>query len=366
MNTGSQEKKNGWMPERIGKFLIQGRLGQGGMGDIYRAIQEPLNRIVALKVLPPNLSHNQEFSVRFDTEAKAISLLQHQNIVSVFDYGEEDGLKFFAMQYVEGCDLSRKIADKNAMAISEVVDFAKQICRGLRYAHSRNVVHRDIKPQNILLDRNSVCHISDFGIAKIFQSASITMTGMAVGTPEYMSPEQAEGQDLDGQTDIYSLGVVIYELLTKRPPFTGNNPVAIAYKQVHEVPVPPSAYRKDTPKRLELIVLKALKKNKNARYKTVEEMLHDLDTVNFDEKVERPTMSLASSKRQLKSKDTRSEVEKRITDRRSGDRRHTASHPSAFFNQYSFFGSLKNQALSLILITILAIIFILHIVYHHG
>lgn len=324
-----KNKATDTIPARIGHYKILGKIGKGGMGDIYKAIQEPLNRIVALKVLPPNLSRDGEFLRRFEIEAKAISLLQHHNVVSIFDYGEENGLQYFAMQYVDGTDLGRYIAENKMLPLTEIIDLSKQICRGLRYAHSCNIIHRDIKPQNVLLEKNGVARLSDFGIAKIFSGSNITMTGSAVGTPEYMSPEQAQGKVLDAQTDIYSLGVVMYEMVTRHPPFTGNNPMAIAYKQVHELPAPPSMKRKDTPKRLELIILKALKKNKHDRYTTVEEMLDHLDSVDLDEKVEGSAVriSSANSSSERKKQDS---FDRRITDRRSAERRSggkTGSYP---------------------------------------
>lgn len=312
------------IPARISHFKILGKIGKGGMGDIYKAIQQPLNRIVALKVLPPNLSRDGEFAKRFEIEAKAISLLQHQNIVSIFDYGEEDGLQYFAMQFVDGTDLGRHIAENKMLPLAEVIDLSKQICRGLRYAHSCNIIHRDIKPQNVLLEKNGVVRLSDFGIAKIFSGTNITMTGSAVGTPEYMSPEQAQGKPLDAQTDIYSLGIVMYEMVTRHPPFVGNNPMAVAYKQVHELPVPPSMKRKDTPKRLELIILKALKKEKQDRYSSIEEMLDHLDSVDLDEKVGHSTVHIKSNGNSV-SKEPDS-FDRRITDRRSEGRSKTGNY----------------------------------------
>ncbi|MBN2037327.1 MAG: serine/threonine protein kinase, partial [Chitinispirillaceae bacterium] len=220
------------LPESISHYKVLGRLGKGGMGDIYKAIQIPLNRIVALKVLPPHFGRDEEFAKRFEIEAKAISLLQHQNIVSIYEYGEAEGYRYFAMQFVDGMDLARYIADRKEMSVIEIIDFSKQICRGLRYAHNNNVIHRDIKPQNILIDKSSIVKLSDFGIAKIFsRTDEITMTGFTLGTPEYMSPEQALGKRIDHQTDIYSLGIVMYEMLAKKPPFLARDPMAVAYKQ---------------------------------------------------------------------------------------------------------------------------------------
>jgi serine/threonine-protein kinase len=360
-----QNDSHDWMPERIGNFHILGRLGSGGMGDIYKAMQEPLNRVVALKVLSPQLGRNEEFSKRFDIEAKAISKLQHNNIVSIYDFGESDGLKYFAMQFVEGEDLGKRISQKKQMTSEEIIDFTRQICRGLRYAHENEVIHRDIKPQNVLIDRANICRLSDFGIAKIFESASLTLTGMAVGTPEYMSPEQAEGEDLDAQTDIYSLGAVIYEMLTRHPPFSGSNPVAIAYKQVHEIPVPPSSYRRDTPKRLELIVLKALKKNKKERYASAEEVLKDLDTVDIADVISRPTVSFAIHKQQGRSNAEREYAEKRITDRRSGSRRHGVDWKYDGLVSPEFWAEVFHcQGISLIMIALLAVILLIHLLNH--
>lgn len=358
------KSKTQWMPEKIGNYEIIGRLGKGGMGDIYKATQKSLNRTVALKVLSPQMGRSDEFSKRFEIEARAISMLQHQNIVSIYEFGEEDGLKYFAMQFVDGEDLGKKLPQRKQLPLSEIIDYSKQICRGLRYAHNKNIIHRDIKPQNVLIDKNNICRLSDFGIAKIYAETNITMTGMAVGTPEYMSPEQAEGDDLDAQTDIYSLGIVVYEMLTKNPPFTGKNPVAIAYKQVHELPIPPSALRKDTPKRLELIVLKALKKNRMERYKTIEDMLDDLDTVNLDEKIVKPTVSLTAHKRESKDGDDVKDM--RITDRRGGSRRKSEYQLAHSVSSRQYWKKVwETQGISLILILILAILIIIHMLGHH-
>jgi serine/threonine-protein kinase len=340
----------------------------GGMGVVYKATQDPLNRIVALKVLPPQLSLNDELAKRFDIEAKAISRLQHQNIVSLYEAGEDKGYRYFAMQFVDGENLSARIQAKKPMPSSEIIDIAKQICRGLRYAHSQNVIHRDIKPQNILIDKEHIARLSDFGIAKIFASSGITLTGVTVGTPEYMSPEQAEGEDVDAKTDIYSLGVVIYEMLTKKPPFLANNPVATAYKHVHEIPIPPSVKRRDTPKRLELIVLKALKKDKKERYESVDEMLEHLDSVDVDELVGRTTLSFAAQKdlHDESPEDGDQVLDKRITDRRFGDRRHSRRKHNSFFlfDKGYWLDLVEDQWLTLSLIAILAAILLNHLIGH--
>lgn len=305
-----------WIPERIGKYKILNLIGIGGMGVIYRAEHEPLNRIVALKVLPQQYSHDAESTARFDTEAKAVSMLQHQNIVQLYEYGIENGSRYFTMQFIDGESLSARIESNKPIPVATIIDYAKQICRGLRYAHSMDVIHRDIKPGNVLIDKAGVVRLTDFGIAKLVSQHSITVTGVTVGTPEYMSPEQAEGIDLTGSSDIYSLGVVIYEMLTGNPPFLANNPIAVAYKQVHEYPPAPSGARPDCPKRLELIVLKCLKKDPKERYQKVDELLEDLDTVNLDERAKKPTVSMKG----YAKRDTPREAElddRRITDRRN-------------------------------------------------
>lgn len=331
------------------------------MGDIYKAVQEPFNRTVALKVLPPSLSRAEEFSKRFEIEAKAISLLQHQNIVSLYEYGEDDGLRYFAMQFIDGENLWQICNKKKMLPITEVINYAKQICRGLRYAHAKEIIHRDIKSQNILIDKNNIVRITDFGIAKIVSSVDITMTGVTVGTPEYMSPEQAEGLTLDAQTDIYSLGIVMYEMATRSVPFTAESAMAVAYKQVNELPPPPSLRRKDIPKRLELIILKALKKNKKDRYVSVEEMLQHLDSVDLNEHVESPTVSVAVHGRD-KDNATSDTKDKRITDRRSGDRRRGRFGLSASEEGYGYWlDVVRMNWLTWLLLSFVAVLLIAHL-----
>ena len=355
-----------WLPEFIGPYKVLQIIGMGGMGVIYKALQEPLNRVVALKVLPPQFCNNDEVSRRFEIEAKAISLLQHQNIVNIYEYGCADGFRYFAMQFVDGDNLSAVIHHKKTMPMHDVIDFSKQICRGLRYAHAQNVVHRDIKPHNILIDKENVVRLTDFGIAKIFSMGAITMTGVSMGTPEYMSPEQAEGSQVDAQADIYSLGIVMYEMLTKKPPFIANNQIAVAYKHVHEMPVPPSVKRRDTPKRLELIVLKAMKKKKAERYASAAEMLEHLDSVDCAEFVERPTVSFSTKSMAPQSgTEKQKDLDKRITDRRGGQRRGSLKPFKNLLFDKDYWGELlAHQWLSLALCAVLAIILLFHLFVH--
>ena len=330
--------------KKIANFSITGHLGKGGMGDVYKAVQEPLGRIVALKVLF-NRAGDEKAVKRFETEARAISKLQHNNIVALFDYGIEDGLNYFAMQHIDGQDLNSLLKKKKQLPFDQIIDISKQICRGLLYAHESGIIHRDIKPHNILIDKSGNAFISDFGIARIFKESGITHTGITIGTPEYMSPEQAEGKDLTPQTDIYSLGTLMYEMVAGTPPFTGNNAVAVAYKQVHELPKPSSLHRADVPKRLDLIILKALKKSKNDRYKLISSILRDLDTVKLDDK---STLFVKKTKTaEIAAAD------ERITDRRNSSSR---DNGTVAFNPFSinfWLHTIKSQWLSLILIAIL-------------
>ncbi len=336
--------------EKIANFRVTGHLGKGGMGDVYKAIQEPLGRTVALKLLADQGSANDEAIARFETEARAIARLNHNNIVSLYEFGQENGIHFFAMQFVDGSTLDQILQKKKTLPVYIVMDFAKQICRGLLYAHRQGIIHRDIKPHNILITRDGTCLISDFGIAQIARENRITLTGIAIGTPEYMSPEQAKGEELDHQTDIYSLGILLYEMLTGNPPFTGKNPVSVAYNQVHNQPIPPSTNREDIPKRLELIILKALKKDRKDRYKSIEGMLNDLDTVVVDEK---------SNLFESLIKKEPEEPDNRITDRRNDERRKDSRRGGAGSGSFDLMSSefwaetFRQQWLSLILIGIL-------------
>lgn len=294
--------------KRFGGYTICEHLGKGGMGDVYRAVQNGLERSVALKILPSLLARSPEFSERFFTEAYSISRLQHQNIVTIYDYGEVDGQKFIAMQFIQGDTLSRLIQEKS-LDYPRIISIAKQICRGLKYAHQNEIVHRDIKSGNIMVEPGDKVYISDFGIAKVIDAPGITTAGMAMGTPEYMAPEQCEGGMVDGQSDIYGLGVILFEMVAGRPPFLADTPLAVAYKQVHESPPLLGKKAQDVPPRLELIVAKCLKKSKAERYRNADELLKDLDSAHLDfaAPAEPPKARLPSNSR--------------ITDRREKDRR---------------------------------------------
>lgn len=307
--TVKDSQRDSMLDTRFGGYTIQEHLGKGGMGDVYKAVQSGLERTVALKILPALLARSQEFSERFFSEAYAISRLQHQNIVTIYDYGEENGQKFIAMQYIQGPTLSRLIHDEKRLDYSRVIAIAKQIGRGLKYAHQNEIVHRDIKSGNIMVEPGDKVYISDFGIAKVVDAPSITTTGMAMGTPEYMAPEQCEGGVVDGQSDIYGLGCILFEMIAGKPPFLAETPLAVAYKQVHEIPPLLSKKVADVPPRLELIVAKCLKKSKEERYRNADELLRDLDGAHLDLAPPPPSEAALPP-------------DQRITDRRGGDRRY--------------------------------------------
>jgi hypothetical protein len=251
--------------------------------------------------------------------------LQHQNIVTIYDYGEENGQKFIAMQYIQGVTLSKLLQQEKKLEYARIISIAKQICRGLKYAHQNEIVHRDIKSGNIMVEPGDKVFISDFGIAKVIDSPSITTTGMAMGTPEYMAPEQCEVGVVDGQSDIYGLGVILFEMIAGRPPFLAETPLAVAYKQVHETPPLLSKKVPDVPPRLELIVAKCLKKAKVERYRNADELLKDLDSAHLD------YVDLAAPV--VPDPRARLPKDQRITDRRGRDRRYRAE-PMALSRGY--------------------------------
>ncbi len=304
---GTQHKNK--PPVRFGGYAVFDHLGKGGMGDVYKAIQLGLDRTVALKILPPTLARSREFLERFFSEAYAISRLQHQNIVTIYDYGEEQDQKYIAMQYIHGPTLSQLIQAEKQLEYGRIINIVKQICRGLKYAHQNDIVHRDIKSGNIMVEPGDKIYISDFGIAKVIDSPGITTAGMTMGTPEFMSPEQCEGGVVDGQSDIYGLGIILYEMVAGKPPFLADSPLAVAYKQVHEIPSLLGKIRNDIPQRLELIAAKCLKKNKADRYRNADELLKDLDSVYLDTPKNEMEEKLPTTPNQ------------RITDRREMQRR---------------------------------------------
>ncbi|OQB14779.1 MAG: Serine/threonine-protein kinase PrkC [Firmicutes bacterium ADurb.Bin193] len=260
-----------------GRYEIIEEIGNGGMAQVFKARCRLLNRFVAVKILRPEFASDGEFLARFKTEAQAAAALSHNNIVSIYDVGREDGLEYIVMEYVEGMTLKEYIKENKMLSWQQTVDFAIQICHALSSAHKNGIVHRDIKPQNIILTPEGVLKVTDFGIARAATASSVTITGNTMGSVHYLSPEQARGGYTDAKSDIYSLGIVMYEMVTGRLPFEGETPVTVAIKQIQEKPVSPKEYNIAVPLAVETIILKAMNKDQSMRYQSAGEMLSDLE-----------------------------------------------------------------------------------------
>ncbi len=248
------------------RYELQAKVGDGGMAVVYRALDTQLNRIVAIKILRDTYASDPGFLARFKREAQSAAGLSHPNIVNVYDVGQDGDLNYIVMEYVDGGNLKEVINREAPLPTGQALEFAAQICDAIGYAHSRNLIHRDIKPQNILIDKSGRVKVADFGIAKGQGDMTLTQTGVTLGTVHYFSPEQAKGLPATPQSDLYSIGVVLYEMLTGRIPFESDNPVALALKHLEEPPPPPRRFNPNIPPDLEQIVLKSLSKNPTQRY----------------------------------------------------------------------------------------------------
>ncbi|MGN0355912.1 MAG: Stk1 family PASTA domain-containing Ser/Thr kinase [Muricoprocola sp.] len=257
-----------------GRYEIVGRIGSGGMADVYKAKDHKLNRFVAVKVLKPEFRDDKAFITKFRAEAQAAAGLTHPNIVNIYDVGEEKGIYFIVMELVEGITLKEYIAKKGKLAVREATSIAIQVSQGLEAAHNNGIVHRDIKPQNIIISTDGKVKVTDFGIARATNSNTISTTVM--GSVHYSSPEQARGGYSDAKSDIYSLGITMYEMLTGRVPFDGDTTVAIAIKHLQEEMVPPSVYVQDLPRSIVQIINKCTQKSSDRRYANMEEVIRDL------------------------------------------------------------------------------------------
>jgi len=262
-----------------GRYRIVRKLGMGGMANVYLAEDEVLGRRVAIKILNDRHAGDDQFVERFRREAKNAASLSHPNIVSIYDRGEAEGTYYIAMEYLDGRSLKELIVARGPAPIHLAVDYARQILAALRFAHRHGIVHRDIKPHNVLVDGEGRLKVTDFGIARAGAS-QMTEAGSIIGTAQYLSPEQAKGASVDQTSDLYSVGVVLYELLTGVVPFSGDTPVEIAMKHLSTVPEPPSAKRADVPRDLDLVVMRALAKDPSERYQSAEEMDADLRRIN--------------------------------------------------------------------------------------
>jgi eukaryotic-like serine/threonine-protein kinase len=261
-------------PETIidGRYRVISRLGSGGMADVYLAQDQLLGREVAVKVLHHHFAEDQEFVERFRREASSAAALSHPNIVAIFDRGEWNGTYYIAMEYVAGRSLKTIVREQGPLDPVAAIDVVVQILRAARFAHRRGVIHRDLKPHNVIIDEEGRARVTDFGIARAGAS-DMTLTGSIMGTAQYLSPEQAQGFAVSATSDLYSVGVILYELLTGVVPFEGETAVAIAVKQVSAEPRPPSELNPALPYSLDAIVLRALAKDPTQRYADADELI---------------------------------------------------------------------------------------------
>ena len=261
-----------------GRYRIVRKLGSGGMADVYLAEDEELGRRVAVKILNDRHANDESFVERFRREAKNAAGLTHPNIVSIYDRGEAEGTYYIAMEYLDGRSLKELVVARGPLPIGDAIEFTRQVLGALRFAHRKGVVHRDIKPHNVMADADGRLKVTDFGIARAGVS-QMTEAGSIIGTAQYLSPEQARGAAVDQRSDLYSVGILLYEMLTGTVPFTGSSPVEIAMKHLSDTPRPPSVQRPEIPPDLDMVVLRALAKNPDDRFQTAEEVDAELDRV---------------------------------------------------------------------------------------
>lgn len=258
------------------RYRILEIVGEGGMALVYKAEDTLLNREVAIKVLRPQYASDAEFVERFRREAQSAASLSHPNVVNIYDVGRQNDVDYIVMEYVRGVDLKEIIRREAPLSVGRTLDITRQIAEALHHAHQNNIVHRDIKPHNILMTHDGRVKVTDFGIARAASVSSVTQTGVVMGSVQYFSPEQARGVTVGQSSDLYSLGCVMYELLTGNVPFKGDTPIAVALKHIQENPVPPRQIRPGIPVAVESIVMKALEKTKERRYESASEMVRDI------------------------------------------------------------------------------------------
>jgi len=266
------------MIRQLGRYEIIGELGQGAMGVVYKARDPLIDREVAIKTINLSLAMDErdEFEARFYQEAKAAGRLGHPNIVTIYDVGRGEEVAYIAMEYLQGRELRDILNEKPLLPLREGLSIVSQVAQGLAYAHEHDIVHRDIKPSNVMVVRDGHVKITDFGIARMASSAVRTQTGMVLGSPKYMSPEQVMGKITDHRSDIFSLGGMLYEMLTGQVPFIGENVNAIMYQTLNSIPAAPSSTNPALPEMLDYIIAKALAKDLEARYQSAHDLAEDL------------------------------------------------------------------------------------------
>ncbi|HEY5524945.1 MAG TPA: Stk1 family PASTA domain-containing Ser/Thr kinase, partial [Clostridium sp.] len=264
------------------RYEIVEQIGEGGMSIVYKARCNKLDRFVAVKILKNKLCDNAEIVTKFKREATAIATLSDNNIVNVLDVGTQDNINYIVMEYVKGKTLKEVIREFGKLNYETTIKIGTQIAKALDCAHKNKIIHRDIKPQNILVTEEGLIKVTDFGIAKLATSETLTNTTTIMGSAQYFSPEQAKGYIIDARTDIYSFGVVMYEMATGKLPFEADSPVSIALKHIQEEPVPPKQINSRIPDSLNKLILKAMEKDANKRYQTAREIINDLQKIKED------------------------------------------------------------------------------------
>ena len=266
------------MISQLGRYEVMSELGQGAMGVVYKARDPLIDRVVAIKTINLGLAQEEkeEYEGRFYQEARAAGRLNHPNIVTIYDVGKSGDIAYIAMEFLQGCELRDLMREHDKLPVDQVLDMVAQVASGLAYAHEHEIVHRDIKPSNIMVIRDGHVKITDFGIARMASSAVRTQTGMVLGSPKYMSPEQVLGTAIDQRSDIFSLGVMLYEMLTGESPFMGENVNAIMFQTLNYVPAAPSTLNNNVPDMLNFIVAKALAKGLDDRYQNASDFAADL------------------------------------------------------------------------------------------
>lgn len=263
---------------RLGRYEVISELGQGAMGVVYKATDPLIDRVVAIKTINLGLAQEEkeEYEGRFYQEAKAAGRLSHPNIVTIYDVGKSGDVAYIAMEFLQGREIRDVLDEGQLLPVRQTLDIVSQVALGLAYAHEHGIVHRDVKPSNIMMIRDGHVKITDFGIARMESAAVRTQTGMVLGSPKYMSPEQVMGKLIDQRSDIFSLGVMLYEMLTGKAPFLGENVNAIMYQTLNGVPPPPSTQNPEVPDMLNFIVAKALAKSLDDRYQNAKDLADDL------------------------------------------------------------------------------------------
>ncbi|QNU65597.1 Stk1 family PASTA domain-containing Ser/Thr kinase [Ruminiclostridium herbifermentans] len=261
------------------RYTLLEKIGGGGMAVVYKSKDTLLNRFVAIKVLRAEFSTDEEFVKRFNVEAQSVASLSHPNVVSIYDVGYQNNIHYIVMEYVDGLTLKEYINKNGALDWQEAIKISIQICSAIEHAHKNNIVHRDIKPHNILMTKEGIAKVTDFGIARAVTSSTITMVGSTIGSVHYFSPEQARGGFIDDKSDLYSLGIVMYEMVTGRVPFDGDSPVAVALKHIQEIPPEPRKFMPSLPYGVNEIINKAVQKDQSLRYQSATAMIVDLNKV---------------------------------------------------------------------------------------